>query len=346
MIVYWSMFFLAACGVLLPGSLPQRQRGWLWLFTGILFAFAIGLRHEVGADWFNYLPNFDIDAQSSQDQILSHGDPAYHYLDWLTAQLGGDIYVVNLICASLLMIGTIYFCRDQPNPWLALLAAVPYMLIVVGMGYTRQAAALGLALMGLCALGRGRVVIFIGWIVIGTLFHKSAILLVPIAGLAASRNRVLIACLVVLVAALMYYLLIEEVMETFQASYIDRDIGSEGGAIRVAMNAIPSALFVMFSRRLAPQDQERKLWLWLALFSFVCIPLVGFASTAVDRVALYLIPIQLFVFSRLPRLAANATGRTALVVGIVSYYAAVEFVWLNFAKHAQYWVPYQFMPLS
>jgi len=220
------------------------------------------------------------------------------------------------------------------------------MLIVVGMGYTRQAAALGLALLGLRALGRGRVVTFIAWIVLGTFFHKSAILLIPIAGLAASRNRILIACLVVIVAALMYYLLIEEVMETFQASYIDRDIGSEGGAIRVAMNAVPSALFVMFGRWLAPETQERKLWMWLALFSFVCIPLVGFASTAVDRVALYLIPTQLFVFSRLPRLATTSTVRTAMVVGIVGYYGAVEFVWLNFATHSQYWVPYQFMPLS
>jgi hypothetical protein len=70
------------------------------------------------------------------------------------------------------------------------------------------------------------------------------------------------------------------------------------------------------------------------------------ASTAVDRVALYFIPIQLFVFSRLPRLAPSSTGRTALVLAIVAYYGAVELVWLKFATHAQYWLPYQFMPLN
>ena len=88
-----------------------------------------------------------------------------------------------------MMWGTVVFCRDQPNPWLALLAAVPYMLVVVGMGYTRQAVALGFALLGLAALGHGRTRAFVIWIAIGATFHKSAVSLLPIAALAASHNR-------------------------------------------------------------------------------------------------------------------------------------------------------------
>jgi hypothetical protein len=77
----------------------------------------------------------------------------------------------------------------------------------------------------------------------------------------------------------------------------------------------------------------------------VCLPLVQISSTAVDRVALYLIPLQLFVFPRVPQLAPTALKRTPLVVGIVVYYAAVQLVWLNFSENATYWVPYHFMPL-
>ena len=55
---------------------------------------------------------------------------------------------------------------------------------------------------------------------------------------------------------------------------------------------------------------------------------------------MYLIPIQLFVFSRVPRLARTVRGRTPLVLGVVAYYAAVMFIWLNFAVHAEYWLPY------
>jgi hypothetical protein len=67
------------------------------------------------------------------------------------------------------------------------------------------------------------------------------------------------------------------------------------------------------------------------------------SSTAIDRLALYIIPLQLAVLSRLP-IAFNRSGSLRLV--IMAYSAGVLFVWLNFAKHAEYWLPYQFYPLA
>ena len=274
------------------------------------------------------------------------GDPGHYVLNRLVAGLGGSIYTVNLIYGAVLMIGTVVFCRRQPNPWLALLAAVPYMLIVVGMGYTRQSVALGLALLGLVALREQRVRAFVLCVAVGALFHKSAVLLLPIAVLASSRNRWLTGAMVLLSTALLYYLLLADSAEAMWTNYVEADMQSSGGAIRVAMNAVPAALLIVFRKRLVPEPGERRLWLWIAVFAMLCLPLVGIASTAVDRVALYLIPLQLYVFSRLPRLATTIRARTAVVVGILGYYAAVQFVWLNFATHAPYWVPYQFMPLA
>jgi len=63
---------------------------------------------------------------------------------------------------------------------------------------------------------------------------------------------------------------------------------------------------------------------------------------AVDRVALYLIPLQLFVFARVPGLMPAHTGaRTFLVFAVMAYYATVQWVWLTRADHAQYWIPYR-----
>lgn len=62
--------------------------------------------------------------------------------------------------------------------------------------------------------------------------------------------------------------------------------------------------------------------------------------------ALYFIPLQLFVFGQLPTIAKSINVRTAIVLGILLYYALVQFVWLNFAAHAYAWLPYQFMPLE
>ena len=64
------------------------------------------------------------------------------------------------------------------------------------------------------------------------------------------------------------------------------------------------------------------------------------SSTAVDRVALYLIPLQLFVFARLPDVLGGGRSIRTWVIAIVIYYTAVLIVWLNFATHAFAWVPY------
>ena len=338
---YWLMFLVPAWATLMPGRLKPRQAWVPWAFVFVLFALMMGLRHEVGGDWLNYLPHFRETASRSFSEVLSRGDPGYYGLNWLVAHAGGSIYHVNLVCAAVMMWGTVVFCRAQPNPWLALLAAVPYMLVVVGMGYTRQAVALGFALLGIAALGHGRTRAFVIWIAIGATFHKSAVLLLPIAALAASRNRIFTAAIVGLTTLLLYYLLLADASETLWQNYVEAEYQSSGGMIRVLMNVVPAVSLVMFRKRLVPDPQERKLWLWMAVFAFACLPLVGLASTAVDRVALYLIPIQLFVFARVPRLARTVPTRTPLVLGVVAYYAAVLFVWLNFATHAFAWVPYQ-----
>ncbi len=343
---YWLMFLVPVWAVLQPGRLKSNQATMMWAVVGVVFALMLGLRHEVGGDWGHYLPIFRETASRTFGQVLSRDDPGYHGLNWLVSQAGGSIYQVNLVCAAVMMWGTVIFCRAQPRPWLALLAAVPYMLVVVGMGYTRQAVALGFALVGLTALGNGRVRTFVIWVAIGALFHKSAVLLMPIAALAASRNRVLTATLVAVTTVLLYYLLVSDKSETLWRNYVEEQMHSQGGMIRVMMNVVPALLLIVFRRRLAPEAQQRKLWLWVSVLALVCVPLVGLASTAVDRVALYLIPLQLFVFSRVPQLASTVRARTLLVLGVVLYYTAVLYVWLVYAAHSQYWVPYKFMPLG
>lgn len=346
MMPFWLMLLVPVLAALAPRRLPERQASIMWWLVACLFAVFMGLRHEVGGDWFNYLPHFQTTAGRSLEEIWQRGDPGYYTVNWLIDRAGGDIYGVNLFCAAVLMCGTVVFCRRQPNPWLALAAAVPYMLIVVGMGYTRQSVALGFALLGLAALGNGRVRVFVAWVVIGALFHKSAVLLLPIAALSASRNRFFTTLLVLATTVLSYYLLLAGSAERMWAVYVDAEMESRGAVIRVAMNVIPAVLLVVFRRKLVPDPQERKLWLWIAAFAMLCVPLMQVASTAVDRVALYLIPLQLYVFARLPRLASTTRIRTPLVLGLIGYFMLVLFVWLNYANHAQYWLPYQFMPLT
>jgi hypothetical protein len=341
MLPYWILFSIPAFAMLAPSMLrPQSQRVVLW-FVGGVFALAIGLRFQVGGDWGAYLRHFDKSAFLSFSDVFQGGDPGYYLVNWLVWNLDGNIYWVNLICGAVMMFGVIRFSLRQPLPWLAILVAVPYLLVVVAMGYTRQATALGFMLLGLVALGDKNLRWFVIWVLIGAAFHKSAVLMIPVAALASSGNRLLTAFWASLMALLGGYLFLLDSVDALWENYVEADYQSSGGLIRVLMNLVPALLFILFNKRMQLTSAEQRLWWWISVLCLVCIPLVVLSSTATDRVALYLIPVQLFVFSRLHQITDDAFWRSMIVLGVVCYYGLVQFVWLNYAVHAHYWLPYQ-----
>ena len=45
-------------------------------------------------------------------------------------------------------------------------------------------------------------------------------------------------------------------------------------------------------------------------------------------------------------LAKSRESRRLLIFLAVAYYALVLYVWLNYATHAAFWVPYKFLPFE
>lgn len=341
MLPYWILFLIPTLGVLAPYRLTPASRPVMWWLVGSLFALAIGLRFEVGGDWGAYLAYLDRASTMTLFEVFMNSDPGYYLLNWLVVNLGGNIYWVNLVCGVIVMTGVVAFARHQPLPWLALMVAVPYLIIVVAMGYTRQAVALGFILLGLVALGDGRVRLFVAWVLIGAAFHKSAVLMLPVAGLAASQSRLTSLSWAAVATLIGGYLFLFESADELWTNYVEADYQSEGGLIRVLMNAVPAVLFLVLQRYLQLNEDERRLWWWLSMLAIACIPLVVMSSTATDRVALYLIPVQIFVFARLPLICPDSRWSTLIVLSVVAYYAAVLLVWLMFAAHSRLWLPYQ-----
>lgn len=319
---------------------PKVQGKQVAIIVGLFFIIMVGLRYEVGGDWGTYKQHLALMRGMSLTESLTRGDPGYFFLNWAASRLNLDIAFVNLVCALVVVLGLMRFCREQPYPWLAFLVAIPYFLFVVSMGYTRQATALGFAMIALSELANERSRKFVFWILVGALFHKSAVMLLPIAALSTSKNRVWTTIWVGAVGFIAVNLFLLESANDLWQNYVEEDYQSQGGLIRVAMNAVPSVIFLLARNRLSKNATERRLWSWIAIFSLATVPLVFIASTAVDRVALYFIPIQLFVFSRIPFLALDAGSFKLITVGVICYYALVLFVWLSFAANAFAWLPY------
>jgi hypothetical protein len=94
-----------------------------WRVMFAILVLIVGLRHEVGADWGNYLGILDLATYVSLKEALAIGDPGYMLLNWVAAEFGLGVYFVNSVCAGLFAWGLVKFCRTQPRHWLALTVA-------------------------------------------------------------------------------------------------------------------------------------------------------------------------------------------------------------------------------
>lgn len=354
---YWMLFLFPAAAAILsprPGSVdqvrvePLMRRAQWWVIFALIWLM-IGYRFEVGGDWDNYLGYMEMVSNTPFLDALGRSDIGYLVLAWISAQMDWGVYGLNLMGGFIFTAGLLGFCRNLPRPWLALTIAVPYLVLVLGMGYSRQGIALGLSMLGLVALEKRKLRTFVAWVIFGAMFHKTAVLMLPIAALANSKNRWVTMIWVLFIAVLSYYLLLADAKDALVNSYVTTQMQSEGALVRLLMNVLPACIFLYWTRRFRLSPPEIALWRWFSIISLVLLAVlfVTPSSTVVDRIALYMLPLQLVVFSHMPDvLGRPKASNLEWVMIIVVYYSLVLFVWLNFAANAQFWIPYRFYPLE
>ena len=352
---YWILFtfpallaFLGRKRDTVPGSkvYPLSIDG-VWFFTWVLLTVFIGLRHRTGGDWSQYVDIFEATKYMPVAELLKLGDPGYQFLNWFAIQLGFEIYAVNFVMASFFSAGLVIFCRSMPRPFLALAISIPYLVIVVSMGYARQGTALGMALIGLTYLGRENRAAFIAWIIAASSLHFSAVILMPIAFLTNSGNKFWSLVWISVLSGMFAYIFISSSVIDLYTNYIATSTSenvSQGALVRILMCGVPASIFIIFRRRFNFADSEGSLWMSFSLVSIGLLILlwISDASTAIDRIALYMLPLQLVVFSHFPDIFGTKFGINFwLKLFVILYYLLVQFVWLNYATHASGWLPYQ-----
>ena len=323
-----------------PPSYAEIEKPGIMLTLGaLLMALMIGLREEVGGDWINYVRMLDRAHFADFSDVLERADLAYNLLNWVAAKLDLGLWAVNLVCGIIFTWGLMRFARLQPLPWLAMVVAIPYLVTVVAMGYTRQAVAIGLLFAGLASLLRGESLLrFAFYAVLAALFHRTAVLAIPLVIFAGDRGKFYkILAGFILIYGLYVSLLADEV-DSLVRNYIDARYNSQGALIRVMLVVIPAALFFLFRKRLQFDKVQESLWRLnsLAAFAMLLALFVIPSSTVIDRVALYIFPLQLAVMSRLPVAFPNPVT----TIAVVAYSLAIQLGWLLLAVHASSWIPY------
>lgn len=365
---YWIFFIsFAALSLFIPSQknkLTSRETLYLNLLKCIfilVLVFFIGFRYEVGGDWINYRDiYFDLVNKGILESANFSTDPLFGLINWISGylytfdssnygslrwnenQLIHGYVLVNIFSAIIFSVGLIKFCFDLPRPILAIVVAIPYLIIVVSMGYVRQGAALGLIMYGISSLKDNDIKKFVFFAIIAALIHKASLVILPMAIFISSKNRFLIAFAIGFLTIAFGVILLESYVERVIRNYIDSGMSSSGAIFRLGMLMPPALIYLLYESRFDFNPMLKNLWRLFSLAAIILFSMLFFTSfsTFIDRVGLFLLPLQMVVFSYLPSFFSTKHSGF-FVIYIVMYSALVLFVWLNYADNAWAWVPYE-----
>lgn len=342
MILYGLIFLFPACMAIANMQLSSplsKLSFYLYCFVLIVF---VGLRFENGVDWWNYLIFQSGYEDLPFEEIFNDQDPGYGVLNWLSYKLfDGSIFFVNFVSAAFFVTGLAIFCKAMPSPWLALAIAVSFLVIVMGMNYTRQSASFGFGLIALTALFKKRNIMFFVYMLFAMSFHKSAIVLLPFA-LLGLQNRLIVFIAMIFLAPLFYYVFVSAYIDSQIALYLGAGgMDSNGAFVRVALNFIASIFYLLYRKQVNLPPHIQLIFDAMAVInSFLFLMLFVFPSTTViDRFALFFTPMQIFMFSALPYIL-KPFPLSAFIILIV--YGVQLFIWLSYSIYAPLWIPYNF----
>ena len=351
MLPYWLLFGFTSFFALGADSANPSQRGskMMMLLGAVVILLFVGLRWDVGGDWGSYLAWVEQTRFMAFGDAATYQDPGYTLLNWIATRLDLGIIFVNLVCAAIFATGLVTLARTLPQPWLAITVAVPYLIIVVAMGYTRQAGAIGFAMLALASLRHMSLFRLLALTMLAVSFHKTAIVLLPLVALARVKDRLTTFVAGGFAAVVLYFVFVSSQIDALVSGYIDAAYQSQGAFIRVGMNSVAAVAFLIWGKRFGLSKDDHNLWRNFTVATLACIPglVLLSSSTVIDRLALYLLPLQMVVFSHLPgTFERNGRRNSEIVLILIAYSAFIQFVWLNYAAHADEWLPYQMYPFA
>ena len=183
MIFYFLPFAFLTILTLIESSKRLKfiiNNQYFYYLIAAFFIFFIGLRYEVGCDWEQYKEMFVKYNSLSLSELIERNFFSDQKLQELghifITRISKNIYVLNLIYATLFSLPLFYFCSKLKSKYFSLLISYPYYMIVVGMGPIRQAACTSFLMLSIIYLSNKKFYRHLFLTIISLLIHQFSIL--------------------------------------------------------------------------------------------------------------------------------------------------------------------------
>ena len=340
--IYLGLYLFLA-GLSISNIWKKDNFGFLAIAIAALLTVFIGLRYYIGVDWITYELIF-IDVRSmSLWNALAYGDGAYSLINWVVAKFGGWVWHVNLICALIFSTGLVLFCAKLPKPGLAIATAVPTLIIITAMGYTRQAAALGCIMIAYTQFKGAISWRWMAWLLLAVFFHKSAIVAFPLFALSGTQHRWLTILISAVALSSITLTLLVQNFSSVVALYIGGEMESSGALPRIGIGFLIGMLFFLIKD--SGIFGERNLLVRnaaICMIAFLPLYLIFDTSTLIDRFAIIFLPFQCAICAGVVA-SIDSKGILGPIVNLLLLlvYATILLAWLMFSTYSSYWLPYE-----
>lgn len=342
----WPYFLvtgiIALAAVLFPRQAPNRVA---WVAAFVMLVLFTGLRHKVGMDWNNYLYMAKYMQDKTLLQAMDRAEPGYVLLMWSSVKMGWGVYGANLVGAIIFTLGLFRCASVTRSPWLALLVAMPMLVVVVAMSANRQAVAIGVLLWLTAGWSQASLLKRVLVILLAASFHFSAVFFILFVALDIKIKigpTVRLFVGLIMGVAAFAFLQYSGAMDRYDQLYVAGQTQlthSSGATQHVLFNGIP-ALAVLLRGKWKDKILPNQILIRLAWVALLLVPLAFVFSAASGRMTLYLFPVSMYVFSGFTYLFGNIYARAAFRTCVAAFMVAVLAYWLNFANSSPAHVPY------
>ena len=150
MTIYWIMLIFPTLGLLAPIKLNRNLSTLTWLWVSLCLILIVGLRHEVGGDWPQYINNFERFSKNfNLFDINIRSDYGYEFISWLVFKFNLTFHYVELILSFFFVYSLYRISEREKYRSLTLVVCFPVFILIMGMGFVRQGTALAFFIIAL-----------------------------------------------------------------------------------------------------------------------------------------------------------------------------------------------------
>ena len=308
----------------------------------------MGMKYHVGGDWGTYIEFFNKSTQTTKFSFSD--DLGFLFLNIFFKKINFDFYIINIFSAVIFIYGTHSIAKYYENYWLFFLILLPYFILVIGMGYTRQSISIGLALFSISLFYKRitlqRILLYYVIIAIAMTFHKSVIILLPLPIFFLKiniRNLLLLVSLLYLLFFIFYSIILNDTILERLRYFFKSEYSSMGAYFRSMILSAAALFYLILGKFFSKKKQINIINKFISIYIlFISLILFISPSTVIfDRLLVYFYVIIPTIICELLEKISDNNQKLFIYLFISALGLLFLWLWLLFADNSFSWIPYR-----